>query len=111
MGYAASFLELKGLLIEVIHNQARIVRKVENAMSKISDVGAAMNAYFDRQAVAIDGVKGDVDWLVAKIAELQASSGAVSAEDQAILDALQARAGVMADKVEALDAMTPPPAA
>lgn len=111
MGYAASFLELKGLLIEVIHNQARIMRKVENAMSKISDVGAAMNAYFDRQAVAIDGVKGDVDWLVAKIAELQASSGAVSAEDQATLDALQARAGVMADKVEALDAMTPPPAA
>lgn len=104
-----SFLELKALLKEVINSQGQIQRRMERMMSKIAEFATAMTAYFDRQDVAIDGLKGDIDWMVAKIAELQGTAGAITPEDQKLLDDLQVRAGGAATKAEALDAMTPPP--
>jgi len=72
-----------------------------------------VNAFADRVDTAVTGISGDVDALNAKIVELQNSSGQISAEDQASLDAIQARGEALAAKVEALDALTvptPPPA-
>ncbi len=43
-----------------------------------------------------------------EISKLQTSSGAVTAEDQASLDRLEARSAAAADKLAALDALTPP---
>lgn len=77
-------------------------------MSSISDFAAKQNAFNDRQATAIDGLVGDVKSLNDKIEELQNSPGAITPEDQALLDALEVRADAMTAKIEALDAQTPP---
>ncbi len=80
----------------------------ELIMSKISEFNDAMAAFFARQDAAVTALQGDVQFLTDKIAELQASAGTVTAEDQALLDAIQARAASVADKLDALDALTPP---
>jgi len=77
-------------------------------MSVISDFAAKVNAYNDRQDAAVAGVSADVDALNAKILELQNTQGQITAEDQALLDAIQARGEAAASKLEALDALTPP---
>jgi len=79
-------------------------------MSAISDYAAKVTAFQDRQDAAITGVSGDVDFLVAEIKRLQETAGQITPEDQAILDGIQARAEAAAQKLEALDALTPPPA-
>jgi hypothetical protein len=53
---------------------------------------------------------GDVAFLKKTIEDLQNSSGGISPEDQALLDAAEARIGTIAEKLVALDSETPPPA-
>lgn len=77
-------------------------------MSAISDFAAKVNAFNDRIDTAITDLQGDVENLQKQIADLQASSGAITPEDQALLDAIQNRASTVADKLDALDALTPP---
>jgi hypothetical protein len=77
-----------------------------SAISQFAEVQAAHNA---RIAAAITGVAGDVATLNTLIQQLQDSQGEVSAEDQALLDALQARGEALATSLEAVDALTPPP--
>lgn len=77
-------------------------------MSKISDFSDAVTAHLDRQDAAVAGLQGDVANLEAQIEALQNSTGEISPEDQALLDAIQNRAGSIADKLDALDALTPP---
>ena len=77
-------------------------------MSKISEFATAQNAFNDRIDVAVTGLQGDVQALNDEIAKLQASAGEVTPEDQASLDAIQARAETITTKLEALDALTPP---
>lgn len=77
-------------------------------MSKISEFATKQSAFNDRIDGAVTGLAADVEALNAEIAKLQGSAGEVTPEDQASLDALQARGETIAAKVEALDAMTPP---
>jgi len=77
-------------------------------MSKIGDFAEAQNAFNDRVDTAITGLQGDIKALNDKITELQNSAGQITPEDQALLDSLQARGQTIADKLEALDALTPP---
>ena len=60
-------------------------------MSAISEFAAKQAAYNARLAAAVAGITGDVQNLSAQIAALQASSGVLTAEDQALLDGLQAQ--------------------
>ncbi len=78
-------------------------------MSAIADANAKITAAFDKLGVAVDGVSADVDFLKAKILELQNNPGPISAEDQAILDQLVTRSESLDAKVEALDAATENP--
>lgn len=80
----------------------------EQIMTAIAEFAAAQQAFNDRQDVAIADIQGDIKSLNDQIAALQASSGAISAEDQASLDAISAHASSVADKLDALDALTPP---
>jgi len=89
---------------------AAIERQLEKMMSAISDFAAKMKAFTDRQDAAVAGLQQDVQTLNDKIIALQNSNGAITPEDQALLDDIQNHAGVIADKLDALDAMTPPPA-
>lgn len=68
----------------------------------------AQNAFQDQVDTAITGLTGDVKFLTDTIAALQASPGSITAADQSLLHALQARTKAAADKLTALDALTPP---
>lgn len=98
-----------GITLHHIHQDLKtIFLFIEVLMSKISDFATAQNAFFDRQDKAITDLQGDVKALNDIITTLQNSAGAVTPEDQASLDALQARASAVSDKLDALDALTPP---
>ena len=88
--------------LEHIHESIRIMA------SAIAEFAAKQNAFNDRIDTAITDLQGDVQTLNDTIKALQNSAGAVTPEDQALLDNLQARAQTVTDKLEALDALTPP---
>lgn len=88
--------------IQDLHNAVNLI------MSVISEFAAKQNAHNDRVEAAITGIQGDVKFLQDTIDKLQTSPGSITPEDQASLDALDARADVIAKKLEALDALTPP---
>jgi len=94
----------------LVQKITQLDHKMENLMSAISDFAAKVKAFTDRQDAAIDGLVADVKTLNDKITELQNSSGGISAEDQKLLDEIQNHASAVADKLDALDAQTPPPA-
>lgn len=77
-------------------------------MTAISDFSDKMAAFFTRQDTAMADLQGDVDNLQKQIAALNNSSGTITAADQALLDAIVAKAQVVSDKLDALDALTPP---
>lgn len=79
-------------------------------MSKISEFATALAAFQDQIDAAVTGLTADVKNLSDQIAALQASQGQITPEDQALLDRIQARTQAVADKLAALDALTPPPA-
>lgn len=89
-------------LVAAIHT---LERKV---MSAISDFQTRVNAKLEAIGTGIDGIDGDVKFLKEQIAALQASVGTVTPEDQAIIDAMEARIGTLADRVTAVDAETAP---
>ena len=80
----------------------------ESIMSAISDFATAQNAFQDRMDTAVSGLQGDVKNLTDQIAALQNSTGTITPADQALLDGIQARAKSVADKLDALDQLTPP---
>ena len=77
-------------------------------MSAISDFAAAQTKFQDRMDTAVTDLRGDVKNLNDQIAALQASPGTITPADQALLDGIQTRASTIADKLDALDALTPP---
>lgn len=82
---------------------------LEKIMSKISDFADRMAEHNNAVDAAVDGLTQDVKTLNDKITALQASAGSITPEDQALLDAIEARATSISAKLTALDAMTPPP--
>ena len=77
-------------------------------MSAIQDFATAQNAFNDQIDNAVTGLSGDIKNLNDQIAKLQSTPGAITPEDQILLDSIQARSKSIADKLNALDAMTPP---
>ena len=92
--------------INIHHDLHKLIKIGEHIMTAIADFAAAQNAFNDRMDVAIADLQDDIKNLNDQIAALQAN--AITPEDQAALDALKARAQAMADKLDALDALTPP---
>lgn len=81
---------------------------IQTIMSAISDFATKQNAFNARLDTAIAGVTSDVAALNAKIEELQNTPGAITPEDQALLDEIETRSDAITTKMEALDALTPP---
>ena len=77
-------------------------------MSAISEFAATMVNFSDQMDAAVTNLQGDVQNLVDQIAALQASQGAITPEDQALLDGIQARASSISSRLSALDELTPP---
>lgn len=78
-------------------------------MSAISTFSDSVNNAFDTLGNSVEGITADITDLKKQIEALQNSAGQISAEDQALLDGIQARATAIADKVKALDALTEQP--
>ena len=101
-------------ILHELHNLRDVVLKISNRlediMSAISDYAAKVTAYFDRMDKAHDDIQTELKALADQIAALQASPGVLTPEDQAALDAIQARASKAADAADALDTL-PKPAA
>lgn len=96
---------------ELVHEHqklTKILHLLESLMSAISDFAAKQNAFNDQMDNAVSGLTDDVKNLNDQIAALQASNGSITAEDQKLLDGIQARSQAIADKLTALDNMTPP---
>lgn len=77
-------------------------------MSKISEFAAAQTAHNDKVEAAVAGVATDVTWLKDEITRLNNTPGDITREDQEILNGLLARSEAVVQKLEALDALTPP---
>ena len=90
------------------HSLAHVTHLLERIMSKIGDFATAQNAFNDRIDTAVSGLTADIAELNAEILKLQNTSGEVTPEDQALLDGIQARSSAIADKLDALDQITPP---
>lgn len=67
-----------------------------------------VNSYLDRADKAMDGVKGDVNFIKAELDKIQNSPGTLSPEDQASLDAALQRMGTLTARIETLDQETAP---
>ena len=83
-------------------------QKLTLIMSAISDFATKQAAFQSRIDTAIADLQGDVKNLTDQITALQNSSGAITPEDQALLDGITAKTSAVADKLDALDALTPP---
>lgn len=75
--------------------------------SHIKDSAAKQSAVNARISAAIDAVVADIKSLNDKIVSLQNTPDQVTPEDQAILDEIEASGAILAEKAEALDALTP----
>lgn len=80
----------------------------QKLMSAIQQFADKQNAFNRSMGEAITGISGDIQGLNDKITALQNSTGAITPEDQAILDGLEATGKALVDKLSALDALTPP---
>lgn len=89
----------------ILRGLAEIEHKI---MSKISDYATKQTAFNDRQDAAVTGLIADVKGLKDQITKLQNTAGEITLEDQALLDNIEARAGTITNKLEALDAETAP---
>lgn len=80
----------------------------QKIMSAIQQFAAKQTAFNEQIGTAIAGIQGDIHGLNDKITALQNSPGTITPEDQALLDGLEAAGKTLADKLSALDALTPP---
>ncbi len=97
-------------MLELVLLELKILkRKADDVMGAIADFAAKMQAHNAAVDTAVAGITSDIQVLNDKITALQSSQGVISPEDQALLDDLEQRGALLADKVAALDALTPPP--
>lgn len=80
-------------------------------MTAISDYAAKVQTFQNQVSTALDDIKTEIQALNDKITQLQNSSGTITPEDQALLDAAQAQSQALVQKAQALDSINPPPAA
>ena len=101
--------QIKAMLELILLELKVLKRKVDELMSKISEFADKMKLHNAAVDTAVDGLTADIQALNDKITALQNSAGAVTPEDQALLDELETRGATLTAKIQALDALTPPP--
>lgn len=95
-------------LTRILNGIFFLQKRGDNIMTIISDFVAKQKAHNDKQSKAMDELVEDIKNLNDKIAELQSSAGQVTPEDQALLDDLDSQAQTVSDRLDALNALTPP---
>lgn len=84
------------------------LRLGERIMSAISDFKVKQDAHNAKVSADLDAIAAGIKTLNDLIATLQNSSGTISAEDQATLDAADAAGQALSDKADAMVATKPP---
>lgn len=87
-----------------------LFQKMEQIMSAITDYAAKVTAFYNQISAALDDAQKEIKSLNDKIAQLQNNPGPISDADQAVLDAAQAQAHGLVQKVQALDTINRPAA-
>lgn len=105
------------ILNRIAEMETHIMSKVSEYTDRVGKAFDAISSTTDSIATSVTNVSGDISELKRIIAELQLNTGPISAEDQALLDALEAKVDTLvtktqgvADAVAVLDAQTEPPA-
>lgn len=105
-------LDKLGKLCQQQNNKTAILKRIAEMegkiMSAISQFAEKQAAFNDKIDAAVTGLTEDIEALNDKIEELQNTAGEITAEDQALLDAIETRSDAIATKLAALDALTPP---
>ena len=78
-------------------------------MASIQEFAGRVDAAFDALHTSVAGIETDVTWLKDEIVRLNNTPGPISPEDQALLDAIEARATALVTRVQTLDAATETP--
>lgn len=100
--------EHSGRLDVYVHAGESLVKFFGDIMSAISDFATKQNAFNDQIDKSVSDIATEIKTLNDTITQLQGTSGAITPEDQALLDAIQTRTQAIATKVAALDTLTPP---
>ena len=79
-------------------------------MSASSDYAARMKSHQDKQDAAVAALTTDVAELNNQIAALQTSPGQITPDDQALLNDIEAKGKSLAEQLDALNSLVPPPA-
>lgn len=114
-----NFVTLLGAVIAVVLTLNAQEKHIMSAIAEFAKKQAAFNATIEQSVdsivTSIGGLSADVKALNDKIAELQNSQGAVTPEDEALINEIEAQGQALADKTQAaaktaadLDAATPP---
>ena len=123
LALAVDILAIRGETASYTVTKSDLAQMEGRIMSAISEFAAHVNSAFDLIADGVDqavtgvaGVASDVALIKAALEAIENSPGAISAEDQAQLDAALARATSLgertqelADSLSALDAQTENP--
>lgn len=114
--------QLEEGFVKLNHRFDHINERLTHMDKKFTDFANSVSATFDDFGSKVEdlttslaGLSGDIKAQADLIAQLQASGGAVTAEDQALIDGIDAkgksaaaRLATVSDGLKALDAITPP---
>jgi DNA anti-recombination protein RmuC len=87
---------------------AAIYQQGVSLMSAISDFAAKQKAHNDDIDKHLTDITTMLSQMNATIAQLQASAGKITPEDQALLDQIEAQGKALEDKAHAMDTLVPP---
>ena len=113
------FDKTNAILHRLDQMECSLMSKLSEYVDRVTASHDAISASVDAIVTSVTGVAGDVTELKRIILELQNNPGPISAEDQALLDALEVKVGALVARTDAvkasvaeLDAQTadvPPP--
>ena len=87
-----------------------VLTEIGKVMSQITDYANRVNEYAATTEAAIADLAGDIDFLKKKIEEIQNNPGTLTPEDQAALDAMEARVKTASENATAAANVVPPTA-
>ena len=108
--------QTKRILHRIQEMEQKLMSAISDYATKVTESFTSIGESVDKLVASADGITKDIAGLKAKIDELQNSPGAITPQDQALLDASQSQAAGVAtrmktfsDALAALDAATEEP--
>lgn len=84
-----------------------LIERVKNMATKIAEFAASVQTSFDGISADLDAINTGIAKLDDLIRQLQSTPGAITPEDQALLDQIQTTVASLKTKADSID-LTPP---